>query len=179
MENKTCTRCGIEKPRSDFPRDRRNKNGLAAACKVCEHSRLKKAREHAKFKDEPVKIWTRECNELCEQIKMPNKLPPTEFNGILRKIHDLYNKINDVETSIFDVELSIFGDQMSIAETIIRSKLQLFLIQNKEFFATNDHISMHRSDTKISVRIPDEVSFSQKTIEEFKSTLFESSPQCL
>jgi hypothetical protein len=179
MENKTCSRCGIEKLRSDFSRDRRNKSGYANFCKECDKLRSRKTREHTKFKDEPAKIWTKEYVDLHLQIQDPSKCNNTEFEEILRKMRDLRNKINDVETSIFDVELSMFGDQMSIAETIIRSKLQLFLIQNKEFFATNDHISMHRSETKISIRIPNEVGFSQKTIEEFRSTLFESSSRCL
>lgn len=36
---KTCTKCGVEKPEEDFPRDRTRKDGLHPWCKPCGHKR--------------------------------------------------------------------------------------------------------------------------------------------
>lgn len=38
---KTCIRCGLQKSRSEFPRDLRNSDGLMGACKECENERNK------------------------------------------------------------------------------------------------------------------------------------------
>jgi hypothetical protein len=35
MENKTCLKCGIEKPLSEFSKDKNRKDGLQACCKDC------------------------------------------------------------------------------------------------------------------------------------------------
>ena len=41
--HKTCTKCGVNKPLSDFYRKRQNKDGRNSACKKCENKRTLKA----------------------------------------------------------------------------------------------------------------------------------------
>jgi hypothetical protein len=96
--DKKCARCGIEKSRGEFSRNRRAKNGLAAACKVCELSRVKKFREKFKIKDEQSKIWFQEYKKLNEQLKNPLAINSDKFNEIVDEMRDLAVKIRDIET---------------------------------------------------------------------------------
>jgi hypothetical protein len=34
----TCTKCGVEKPATEFYRERQKKNGLASNCKDCKNA---------------------------------------------------------------------------------------------------------------------------------------------
>ena len=40
-ETKVCSQCGVEKPRTEYYRDKRLKDGLLAACKSCKNERNK------------------------------------------------------------------------------------------------------------------------------------------
>lgn len=48
-ETKRCCRCDVEKPASDFTKDKRRTDGLRSYCKACE--RASKARQRAERKD--------------------------------------------------------------------------------------------------------------------------------
>lgn len=39
METKICTKCGIEKPLTEFVKNKTKKNGYASECKECKHKR--------------------------------------------------------------------------------------------------------------------------------------------
>lgn len=50
METKICSNCGQEKPISEFPKCKRNKDGLDTHCKECRNAKNKAYREANKDK---------------------------------------------------------------------------------------------------------------------------------
>lgn len=48
---KTCTRCGVEKPRSEFPRNRTGKDGLYSSCRPCKAEIARESRRRTKEAD--------------------------------------------------------------------------------------------------------------------------------
>ena len=50
METKICSNCGQEKPISEFPKCKRNKDGLDTHCKECRNAKNKVYREANKDK---------------------------------------------------------------------------------------------------------------------------------
>jgi hypothetical protein len=63
--NKVCPKCNIEKPSSDFHKERANKDGLHYMCKLCNSERSKKRyRENREKINRYHKEWTKDNKDI-------------------------------------------------------------------------------------------------------------------
>ncbi len=77
METKVCTKCGIEKPLSDYARDNRAKLGFQFRCKAC--NKLYKEKNKEKI-SKRMKIYTAENKERIREYKKRHR-----YNNIVLK----------------------------------------------------------------------------------------------
>lgn len=77
---KTCSRCGVEKPITDFVTRTLSPDGLSSACRACVSVGKKRQRERAKARtDEEIDAAAaargpRACTR-CEEVKVPGEFP--------------------------------------------------------------------------------------------------------
>ena len=76
LQLKCCRRCGIEKPTSEFYKEKRNKDGLHSYCKSCKNklTELNELNRVKQFNENPVTVTEKQCNS-CGLIK-----PASEFS---------------------------------------------------------------------------------------------------
>lgn len=69
--HKTCSRCGIAKPTTDYCADRRAKDGLQSACRACdnERRRLRRVEDYERIHARETQYW----HEHRERILLNNK----------------------------------------------------------------------------------------------------------
>lgn len=80
-KTKACSKCGIEKPLTEYSKEKTGKDGLRADCKECKNARTKKYKEENKEKLKAYKKKYREANK--ERIKAYSKKwreENTEYN---------------------------------------------------------------------------------------------------
>lgn len=84
--NKTCTKCGVNKPVSEFYKFCRSKDGLAYECKECSKSRAKNyAKEH---RDERTKKHLEWADKNREHLRDYMRNYMREYSrGFKRKEH--------------------------------------------------------------------------------------------
>jgi hypothetical protein len=141
MQNKICTKCHIEKPLSEFSKDKQKKDGYRPSCKDCTNLhyhlyylknktqitiKIEKYRnEHAKYLNEKAKLY-RKRNK--ERIKNQQKLYIQNYYKTYRNEHKLehleymkiYNKKMRKENVIFKLKYNL------------RTRLYIVLKKNKK-----------------------------------------------
>jgi hypothetical protein len=75
---KTCTKCLVEKPFEDFPKDKYKKSGLKSSCKVCETKKSRLFRKNNPEKSRDTSKKYRQANLEKERLRytLYNKLNP-------------------------------------------------------------------------------------------------------
>ncbi len=71
---KTCTKCGVEKPITDFVKDIRLSSGIRARCKTCSNTTARRSQQLRVEKFGYVKVSSKVCST-CKA-----SFPATEFN---------------------------------------------------------------------------------------------------
>ena len=70
MKTKVCTKCGEEKPLTEFYRDRQKSDGLSSSCKICAQAKKKEYYEANQEKVKASVAAYREANQ--EKVKAKN-----------------------------------------------------------------------------------------------------------
>jgi|SRR5208282_296944 len=162
QNSKACSKCAEVKILDDFPRDKGKKDGRMSMCKVCHAHSAKNYRDVIKKikHEDPVDRMKREFEELKLQITLEN------YEEITKKIAELAVQILNTPTSVFSISVTGFGEKSSIADSIVLSRMPLFLNRELKVIINPQEVRVEwaSDNSSIKVRLPDQIKLTKPQI---------------
>lgn len=155
MDTKFCTKCGVEKPANleHFYKEKRNKSGLYAHCKICSRQISKQYTEKNKEKiNDRNKKYEEKRRRYAEQYRKTNKEKVEEYQERVKEIrkeyfkqhHKEYQKNNKERLKKYHKEYCKNNKDLINGLTQARRALKLSLpstLTLKQWQSTKDHFN--------------------------------------
>src|SRR5688572_19567866 len=109
--SKECTKCKIEKRLTEFCKNKRNKSGYSAICKICNNIKVKKLgykysrQENRETKDKKVCSFCGKEKPIIEYVK--NRAHKDGFDNLCKKCKYNYNNAYSKARKLYDPEFKL------------------------------------------------------------------------
>jgi len=164
--SKACSKCGEIKILDDFSCDKGKKDGHRNICKVCSKKCYQHYYNSAKIQKEedPIQKLKKEYAQLRSEIDLD--LDPKDFEAKHARLSEIFYMIRNLPTSIFTIPSAIFAEKSSIADSVIQSKLPLFVSKElKQIISPNEiRIEWSKDHSSLRVQLPDGIKLDSTQI---------------
>lgn len=169
---KTCSKCGEEKNLSNFPKDKTKRDGCRANCKECDKVRYK-LRAKVEIPLNPSSDFTKRGISLYQNLGRLNNddIQFLKKTNISQEMLKMDNDLKNPPTNVFKIlDVLLQGESTVVNISILKSKLSIFLMQEKNMFNVDftifidDLFDMNRL---LVVSLPETIMLSNDEINNF------------
>jgi hypothetical protein len=169
--SKICYKCGEDQPLADFPRDKKSKDGFRSTCKNCHRQVCKSYRVEIKKQKEPMETLQMKIRKLA--LEIANADDETDLIEQAAKLNQLVIEKSTQPRNKFDIDTVPLGERSSMADTIVMSRLPLFINENlhKIINPSLIKIEFKADQNKVFVELPEDVKLTRQQIENFRLSI--------
>jgi hypothetical protein len=136
------------------------KDGYSNTCKRCKNERNKVYYTQTKKTDsEDLRL---EFSKVYHQISVDAE----DFDSKLDTLRELYIKIQSIPTSVFSISVAGFGEKSSIADSIVLSRMPLFLNRELKVIVNPQEVKVEWSadSSAVKVHLPEQIKLTKQQI---------------
>jgi hypothetical protein len=165
--SKACSKCGEIKIFDDFAKNHSMKNGRSNICIDCNKKKAKSYRvmSKAQKEEDPILKLKKERNQILADLSLDD-ISQKDFEAKQARLSEIFHLIRNLPTSVFTIPSAIFAEKSSIADSVIQSKLPLFVNKElKQIISPNDiQIQWSKDHSSLRVQLPDSIKLDSTQI---------------